>query len=62
MTKKVKIAIQFEWEVTQEEWVEGKEFWAEHLESAAMFDPVDAFYHLRQIKNPSNSKVNVIKL
>jgi hypothetical protein len=61
MTNKVKIEITYSWEVSQKEWVEGKEFWIKDLEDKASYDAIDVFHHLRQIKNPE-SKVKVTKL
>jgi hypothetical protein len=52
MTKTVKLTLEFTWEITEQEWAEGKEFWKDVLIQKAQYDPISIFYYLRQIKNP----------
>lgn len=61
--KAVKISIEYNWEITVGEWKELKEFEESHiiekLKSRFEWDPVSAFFNLRQIKVPDVGKVKV---
>ena len=64
--KKVKVAIEYEWEIDEREW-KGLQDWDESSLQAGVkdrleYDPVSSFYSLSQIKVPTPIRVKVDKV
>jgi len=58
LSDKVSISITYTWEITQAEWIEGKEFWKETLKEKAEYDARNMYWLLNNIKVP-DAKVEI---
>ncbi len=64
-SQKVKIAITYEWEVTQRQWQSNKDFHEtlpENIKWKAHDDPTSMFYFLNELDKNPNVKVEVESL
>ena len=57
---RIKVTVSYTWEFDQKQWSDTKDHWdkvKEELNTKILFDPVNMFYHMRDIEYPSVSSV-----